>query len=183
MSSTCGYLVPDKEFTVGEFKKAIQTILEKDQIIYKESADSLTAGDRSLSFFTRDSNSSAFAFDSADIHDTVNRRLIPEEWGIGNGAKCQKCQSFLDEQLSDILSDLYEREYDNNQETDMAILPVICDNCQHTNQLIDMYFESDVEIRSQYIQFINIENEFHPDKVKELGDFLNCNLKIFYSLI
>lgn len=182
MSSTCGYLVPDRSFPIGEFKRAIIAFLEKEQIIsYDADTETSVSEDLSLSLFNCDIHDSGFAFEYATIHDTINRRLVPEEWGEGDGANCQKCQSCCDSQFSEALCDLYELEYENNQETDMALLTIPCGNCGHINHLMNMQLDTPAEIANQYIQFIDIENDFHPGKVKELNTFLNCNLKVFYS--
>ena len=186
MSASCGYLVPDKSFPAGQFKKAIKTLLETDKVIngyYDEKQGTLAAGHHSFSIFQDNLNNSNIAFEYGDIHDTNNNRLIPEGSSEGYGANCVYCNKPIDDELLDVLNDLYEKEYDSGLETDMTGLEISCGDCMQVNKLSEIQFTQDVEIKNQYIQFVDIESNFDLSKVEEIGKRLNCTLKVFYDRI
>ena len=79
MSASCGYLIPDKSFSLGEFTKAIRTILEQQKVLkgyYDKEQGRLAAGENSFLIFSDNLNNSPIAFEYADIHDTINNRLM-----------------------------------------------------------------------------------------------------------
>jgi hypothetical protein len=184
MSASCGYLISDKSFPVGQFAKLIGTILKNYQVIngyYDKEQGTLAAGQNSFFIFSNNQNSSDIAFEYADIHDTTNNRLIPDSSSEGYGANCRNCKENIDEDLYDVLNDLYEREFDTCVETDMTNLEISCSNCGHINKLADIKFDFETEIKNQYIQFVDIESDFNLDKVKEIGKLMNCDFKIIYE--
>ena len=186
MSASCGYLIPDKSFSLGEFTKEIRAVLDQQKVLkgyYNKEQGRLAAGQNSFLIFSDNLNNSSIAFEYSEIHDTINNRLIPESSSQGYGANCKNCKENIDEDFYDALNNLYEHEFDTGLETDMTNLEIKCANCGHINKLADIRFDFETAINNQYIQFVDIESDFNLSKVKEIGQLMNCNFRIIYERI
>ena len=182
MSSSCGYLVPDKTLPVGKFSKLVKGILDDLKITkgyYDKKADWLAAGPNSFHIFSDNANNHPIAFEYASIHDNSYKRLVPESFG--GGAACGNCGQNIDDAVSDKLSELYEYEFDNGKETDITQLEIICNYCSHNNKLAEIKFGYETILTNQYFQFVDIERNFNADTLIEIGKQLGCNLKVFYD--
>lgn len=179
ISETDGYLIPDKDFSPGEFAKAIHSILELNQVIKgfdDEEQSTLAAGQNSFVLFSDYQNNRKIDFEYAEIYDRTNSRLIPGSSG-DFGDNCKNCLKNIDEDLSDALNDFYEHEYDTGVETDMKTLKISCSNCARINKLVDIRFDFETEIKNQFIQFIDIGSDFNLDKIKYTGQLMTATSK------
>lgn len=184
MSSTFGYLIPDKPLNVGLFREVILSFLNNQKVIdgyYEEKYQWYAAGDDSHSIFVEKGDEINPAFEYVEIHDTINNRIIPDCTSADYGAKCANCKTNLDEILSEILIDLADQESENGNETDMALLVVNCESCHHNNNLRELEFELEVKVANQFACFVEIDSEFNVKKLNELASLLDCKLDIIYG--
>jgi hypothetical protein len=184
MSSSFGYLIPNKEFDVGEFRKKIIAILEAKEIIkgyYEPKYQWFAAGSNSHSIFEEISDDNNPAFEYVEIHDTDNFRIIPDCTSETYEAKCNECKADLDDTISEILMDLAEVESENEAESDMRNIKVVCSNCNFSNGISDIEFGTTVRIRNQFICFVDIESEFDDEKIKELSANFDCTFETIYG--
>jgi len=184
MSSSFGYLIPSKTFDVGQFKNALVSILEKKKIIdgyYEKKYQWYAAAEDSHSIFTESEDEENPGFEYLEIHDTINNRLIPDCTSDNYGAKCINCKTNLDDILSEALFALAETESESGEETDMALLVVVCSNCQHNNPIQNIPFDLEVRVTNQFACFVEIDNEFDDQMIAELSLLLDCKLDIVYG--
>jgi hypothetical protein len=184
MSSSFGYLIPKKTFEIGQFKKLITSILEAQEIIdgyYEEEYQWFAAGKNSHSIFKESNEDKNPAFEYAEFHDTVNKRIIPDCTEDNYGAKCNNCKTNLDDNLSDVLMDLSDVESESETETDMTQLTIECHNCNQTNKISDINFDLPVRFKNQFVCFVEIDSEFDEEKIKEVANKLDCTFEILYG--
>ena len=184
MSSSSGYLIPQKPFIIGQFEKRMKSCLEEDMIIngfYDPEEGLLAAGQKSHALFSGEDDQANPAFEYAEIRDADIKRLIPEGIGPDFVGHCIKCGDLINDPLSDSLNELYEKEYDTGQRTDMSSLEFICETCNHLNKLGDIQFKGDTILISQYVQFVDINDSFDPVKIEWYENRLDCKLRIIYE--
>ena len=184
MSSHFGYLIPDKPFDIGEFKRMITTIFKNSKIIdgyYDEKYSWFCAGDNSHSMFSKDNDDDNSAFEYVEIHDTINKRLIPDCSSQSYGAKCSKCKVDIEDAFMEVFNKLADMEFDGSAETDMTSLSVKCENCEYLNKLFEIKFDVETKITNQYMCFVEIDGDFNKDLVKKISKILNCNFSIIYG--
>jgi hypothetical protein len=186
MSSSFGYLIPNKTFEVGQFRKLITSNLEAQEIIdgyYEEEFQWFAAGKNSHSIFKESTDDTNPAFEYVEIHDTVNNRIIPDCTEDSYGAKCNNCKTNLDDTLSDLLMDLSDVESESGNETDMTQLIIECHNCNQTIKITDVMFDLPVRFRNQFACFVEIDSEFDEEKIKEIAIKFDCTFEILYGTL
>jgi hypothetical protein len=184
MSSPFGYLIPKKPFEIGQFKKLVTSILEKEEIIdgyYDEEYQWFAAGENSHSFFKDKNDDANRAFEYVEIHDTLNNRIIPDCTSDNYGAKCNNCEENLDDNLSDVLMELAELESENGTESDMTQLIIECQGCNHANKITDINFDLPVKFNNQFVCFVEINSEFDEGRISDVAKKLDCNFEIIYG--
>lgn len=184
MSSPFGYLIPNKPFEVGQFKKLLTSILEKEEIIdgyYDEELQWFAMGNKSHYIFKDVDDELPHCFEFVEIHDTINNRIIPDCTSEKYGAKCKNCKEDLDDSLNDVLMELAELESENGIESDMTRLVIICRSCNNANKITDIDFDLTVKFNSQFACFVEINSDFDEDKISQIAKFLNCNFDIIYG--
>lgn len=183
MSTSTGYLIPDKSFSIGQFKQAVRAVLEEVQItadLYDREKETLAAGEKAGSIVFGEPGV-ALPFEYAEVHDTNHLRLVPDSSADGYGAICGKCGTDMDDSLYDELEVWYEDEYDNGKEEDMSMLTVTCLTCGKVNKLPEVKFEKGAALKKQYIQFVDISGKFDAEMVKVIGDKLGCGFEVMYE--
>lgn len=170
MSSSYGYLIPNKSFGVGHFKERAISILEEERIIdgyYKEEFQWFASGENSNSIFFNSEIDATFEY--VEIHDTPNHRIIPDCTSENYEGKCNSCKNNLDNILSEKLTELAELESENGIEIDITQLSVDCESCNETSKIIEIDFDTPVRFNNQFICFVEIENDFDEERIKEIG--------------
>ncbi|WP_121357791.1 hypothetical protein [Flavisolibacter nicotianae] len=101
MSETTVYLIPKKYFEAGEFKAKIETAFGKRKFIdgyYDEDSNWFAAGDNAYFLFDDSSEDENSPFEYVEIHDTANKRLLPE--GLQDPVECPFCQADISKDVS-----------------------------------------------------------------------------------
>lgn len=184
MSSQLVYLIPKKSFEIGTFKKAVTSVLEKEEVIhgyYDEEYQWFAPGKNSHSFFKDKNDGTNPAFEYLEIHDTVNKRIIPDCTSDNYGAKCNKCNTDLDENLSEILTELADTEFENKTESDMTQLTLKCPGCNHVTMIADANFDLPVRFHNQFACFVEIGSEVDENIINAFAQKLDCNFDIIYG--
>jgi hypothetical protein len=182
MSSSYGYLIPNKSFEVGQFKERVISILEEEKIIdgfYEEEFQWFASGENANSIFFNNEINSTFEY--VEIHDTPNHRIIPDCTSENYEGKCNSCKNNLDEILSEKLMEVADLESENGIEIDITQLTVDCESCNKTNKIFEIDFDTPVRFSNQFICFVEIDNDFDKERTKEIALKLNCELEILYG--
>jgi hypothetical protein len=104
MSETTAYLIPKKHFDVGEFEAQIKAAFERLEMIdgyYNEDNNWFAAGDSAHLLFADSAVDDNPPFEYIEIHDTENKRLLPE--GCQEPVDCPFCQADISEAVNDFL--------------------------------------------------------------------------------
>jgi hypothetical protein len=184
MSSPFGYLIPKRNYEIGQFKKLITSLLETQLIIdgyYDEEYQWFAAGKNSHSIFKENNDPINPAFEYVEIHDTVNNRIIPDSTSDNYRAKCGSCKGIIDDGLMDALWNLADEENESGIETDMTLLTIECPHCQCTNKITDISFDLPVRFKNQFACFVEIDSEFNEGRIKEIFKQLDSSFEILYG--
>ncbi len=184
MSSSFGYLIPEKSFEIGQFKKLVTTVLEKEGItngFYDEANQWFASGKNAHILFEDQNDGTNSAFEYVEIHDTLNNRIIPDCTSDNYGAKCNNCNGSLDDNLSEVMMEMADLESKTGVETDMAQLVIQCQHCNHTNKINHIIFDPPVRLNNQFMCFVEIDSGFEEERINELATKLDCAIEVLYG--
>ncbi|MDF2189226.1 hypothetical protein [Paraflavitalea sp. CAU 1676] len=179
MSQSILYLVPTQEFPIGDFQNIIQEYLTKNQLIdglYSEEYGWLAAGDNAGGIFL----DSEGAFEYAEIRDSKNLRLVPEEVGPDFTATCVYCGSGLGAILYEKVAEFYENEGEEGSCADFGELSIQCNSCSQSQSITALKLPEDRLLSRQFIQFVEIDSEANPAFIGKLEALLQCELIVIY---
>ncbi len=184
MSETTAYLISKRQFKVGEFKLKVETTFGKLNIIngyYNEDNNWFNAGDNAHTIFDVNTMEENPPFEYVEIHDTVNKRLLPE--GIQEPVECKRCLTNVKEDVNDLLFAITEKEFDENRETDMAIVELVCPKCGQISKFSELTYQEEISITNQYVCFVAILENLNEVKLTEIGEQLNTSFEVIYGSI
>lgn len=184
MSETTAYLIPKKHFEVGEFETKIKTAFESLKLIdgyYDEDGNWFAAGDGAHSLFVDNAVDDDPPFEYVEIHDTENKRLLPE--GLQEPANCPFCQADISENVNDFLFEMTEKEYDEKNEIDMADAELLCPHCSKKSKLSALTYHEKIVFSNQYVCFVAILNDINNDKLMEIEKEVGEAFEIIYGSI
>jgi hypothetical protein len=184
MSETTAYLIPQKKFEVGKFKKNVEAIFQKLNIIngyYDESRNWFNAGDNANIVFEIDVADENPPFEYVEIHDTENKRLLPE--GLQERVECRNCHTDVKENLNDMLFEITEKEFNEKRETDMAAVELVCPKCGERNKLSEITYNEKTALTNQFICFVAVLDNINENRLEEIARELNTSLEIIYGSI
>lgn len=142
--------MPSRKFPVGQFRENALRILHRLGVIDIDATDE-------NGWYRRGQRDSP-VFESFNIYDAEEYRLVPETSEFTYEASCRQCNASLEEIIAETIDDLLEKEGDTNITTDMRKLPITCSNCGYTAGLESVGLGEPFMFANQYFEFIFTED-------------------------
>jgi hypothetical protein len=120
-------------------------------------------------------------FEYVEIHDTSNKRLLPE--GLQEPVECPFCQADISEDVNDFLFSITEKEYDEKKETDLAAAELLCPNCAKKSTLSALTYHERVAFTNQYVCFVAVLDDINKDTLAEIEREVEAPFEIVYGSI